>query len=134
MRDEASVLRDYLNGEFSRIAKAVVRDLQGIKTTFSGEDSVLENAWDDICVQRQGEESFLQDAYDDTVRQCISWRLNKLPRDLRSFMWFEADTTGAEDVSEYDADELTDHIAGAFVYQLAESHSNRRIERYLWKE
>lgn len=132
-RDEAATLRDYVEDNCLKVAKGVMRDLQGISDTQSGTDSGLRNAWDEICVQRQGEESFLWDYYDETVRQCISRRLSKLPRNLLILMWFEADTSGAEDDSEYDEDELAYFIAGDYVYRLAEAYSNKRIERYLWE-
>lgn len=132
-RNEAAVLRDYVKATFDKVAKGVVHDLQRISDTHSGPDSGLRNAWDEICVQRQSEQSYSWEAYDETVRNCISRRLSKLPRDMLLLLWFESDMDSAEDESEYNEDELAHFIAGEFVYPLAESCSSRRIERYLWR-
>ena len=76
----------------------------------------------------------MRDAYDETIRQCISVRLEKLPHNLRLLLWFEADTSGSDNEAEYDEAELVGYIAGEFLYERAETYSNRRIERYLRRE
>lgn len=133
VKNEAVTLQDYVKTICVNVASGVMRDLQKITDTHSGPDSGLRNAWDEICVQCQSEESFSWDTYDVTVRQCISHRLSKLPREMLKMLWFELDTDSAEDESEYDEDELAHFLAGEFVYPLAEAYSNHRIKKYLWR-
>ena len=57
----------------------------------SGDDSGLENVWDEICVQVQDQESVVWDAYEDTVRMLIRSDLKHLSALEREAIWLQTD-------------------------------------------
>jgi hypothetical protein len=124
-----------------RISRRVVRDLQQLKEVASGDDSGLENLWDEICVQRQGEESVFWDAYDQTVWTLVAAQLDKTPVTELQAIWLQTDEGENWLI---DSDEHSRHIpwspadVGEYivhaVYELAGSWSNHRIREFLEKD
>jgi len=54
----------------------------------SGDDSLLRNVWDEVCVQVQGQESALwEDAYVPTIRAVITQRLEKERIATKQAIW-----------------------------------------------
>jgi len=58
---QKSLIRDYAKAAGEKVCEQVITELEKITTTLSGDDSPLENPWEEICVQVQGEESFFWD-------------------------------------------------------------------------
>ncbi len=71
----ASELADSL---CEKISRKVIKLLQSRKDLLFGDNSVLENTWDEICVQVQGDQSFYWDAYDRMVCDSITGYLEDL--------------------------------------------------------
>jgi hypothetical protein len=69
---ETSIVRATAEDAATRVTRKVVRALQKMKHTLSGDDSELKTTWDEICAQVQCEESFFWDTYEATVRDLVA--------------------------------------------------------------
>ena len=92
----------------------------------SGDDSKLENLWEEICIQKQVEESFHWDAYDNTIENFIrdefekqQEAVKKLIRYAGSFSNNDFNTDEDYEGSDQDAIEAIKNtiIDKAFIYQ-----------------
>jgi len=64
----------------NEISDAVITQLKGLKEDhfkLSGDDSGLENVWEEICAQCQGEYSYDWEVYKETIENFIVEELNK---------------------------------------------------------
>jgi hypothetical protein len=122
------------------IEKNVIKTLKTLDDTLSGEDSVLLNTWDEICIQVQYAHSFFWEAYDVLVTSIIYQYINPLDKKQLEAIWFQ--TSQAEDWDIYDKDDsenkeppvnIDDCMAFLKnrIYGLAEEYSNKRIQAYL---
>lgn len=79
------------DSEGERCAKSLVRrfigDLQEMQDTLFGDDSGLENVWDEICVQKQVEESYGWEVYEITVRALIGGSVEEMPHEQKVVLW-----------------------------------------------
>ena len=57
----------------------------------SGDDSGLENIWEEICVQVQGEESAMFSSYEDTIETCIAEEVSALEAFEQIALWLCTD-------------------------------------------
>ncbi len=141
MEPQAQVIRQTARLASERVAKRVVRALQGLKDGYllAGDDSGPASAWDEICVQVQFGESVCWEAYDETVRAFAEKELEKIPEPLLHALWLQTDA-GFEWLLDQEEDpgleipwvldDVVDLVAHA-VYELAGAWTNRRIERYM---
>ncbi len=122
-----------------RITRQVIRDLQRMKSTLSGDDSVLKTTWDEICVQIQYEQSFHWEAYDATVYGIVEGYVGKLPKHESDAIWLQSNA-GSDWSCEEPEDrepnpvlqtDVVNYIIQEHVYAEAERWSNARIEAYL---
>jgi hypothetical protein len=141
MTPESRLISAFARKSTERFSRRVVRELQQIKDLLSGDDSGLENVWDEICVQIQGQESFFWSAYDETVRAVVVAMLDKVPITELQVVWFQTDA-GEEWLEDSDRrnpetpwnrDDVVEYIVAA-VYDLAANWSNRRIRAYLGED
>ena len=51
--NESAIVKYLAEAIFRCITTRTVRDLQGIDITLPGDDTVLANCWDEICVRQQ---------------------------------------------------------------------------------
>lgn len=73
-----------------RVARRVISQLQRLKDCrLSGDGSVLNNTWDEICVQLQEEESFYWDAYVDTTHTFALAEVTRLSDLERQAIWLQ---------------------------------------------
>jgi hypothetical protein len=123
-----------------RVSRKTIRALQKMTEGMqSGDDSVLVNVWEEICVQVQGEESVLWDAYDVTVKQMLSGELAKLPVYECEAVWLQTLEGQDWDAEDEDArsgypvaeDDIIEYVKRKYVYSAAADWSNRRIREYL---
>lgn len=125
-----------------RITRKTIRALQkmGAEINLSGEDSVLENVWDEICVQVQYERSFDWEAYDETVRQFVALYVSELEYYEKRALWLQtefAQDLKYEDDEEQDKDsglseeEIVNYVVDDYIYSEADRWSNERIREYL---
>lgn len=137
MTPEARLVAAIAEEATSRIARGVVRDIQQLKDLHSGDDSGLENTWDEICVQIQGTESIFWDMYDQMVRDLVEAHIDKAPVTDLQAIWLQTDPGEDwiidvdQDASEipWDPADVVRYIVHA-VYDLAGSWSNHRIRKF----
>lgn len=123
-----------------RICKRAIHDLQSITDAIvSGDESPLENTWDEICVQRQGEDFICWDVYEQTIRATIRYDIESLPDHEAQAIWLQTDQ-GIDWRYDFDNedeerapivyDEIEDYML-QYILESAESWSNARIREYL---
>lgn len=137
-----------------RMVKICVRELQKCKRDSgcmtSGDDSGLENLWDEICVQVQGERSVFWNAYEDYMIRLISTLLSdRCSENERKMLWLQTEEFQLwydEEVEEeqlsqrFSADGMPDAYSIqnitewclSSVLSAAADYTNARIERYLY--
>lgn len=138
MDSQDKILRSIANRECSRVARKVVRTLQGMTQGMqSGDDSGLRNLWDEICVQVQGEESAMWGGYSHTICALIAKNISGLTTELKQAIWLQTDEgadwlfdEGPGDVP-YSEDDIAAYMLQDFVLHIAADWSNKRIEKYL---
>lgn len=123
------------------VARKAVRQLQGLKRNsgmLSGDDSLLESVWEEICVQLQGEESFSWGTYEEFIKSIIVNLVNQLKSHERDAAWAitsegwdwfyeQNDTDERPPVVE---DDIVRHISG-IVLEKGCNWNNPRIRRFL---
>lgn len=137
---ESAIVRDLADGVCRRITRRVMRSLQAMTDTrLSGDDSVLANVWDEVCVQVQFEESVFWDAYEQTVTSVVAGEFAKLAPHEREAVWLQSpegvdwsccDEAEREPSPASDADAVA-HIVHEFVYEEAGRWTNPQIRQYL---
>lgn len=147
------LLEKYAEPLCRRIAYGVRRDLQTLFDTSmqSGDDSGLNNLWDEICVQVQGEESIFWDMYVDLIDSCIESRANKLkPHELMTIWWQNEDLENNTDslsitkANEYDEpwdlednsylmEDIVTYIRNTYIFGEAQNYRNKAISEYLFR-
>lgn len=150
---QKDLIRQYAHAAAERIRDDVINQLIDLNNTLSGDDSGLENAWEEICVQVQsGEESFFWEGYVDAMHDAIlsalanaperdsvalwlqtdqgwdwhwdfEWEEENLPHSERAKLQPEPFPIGSEEIARY--------IEHQFLLPAAEEYSNLNIECYL---
>lgn len=134
------------------VADAAQAALMRSKQTLSGDDSNLENTWEEICVQVRGEKSFFWEAYESAMRDAILGVLLFLDRKVQEMLWLHTDDGWdlRYDLNEDEAQGLTSQpgyeppdisvdddaivrdIIANHLLPLANNYSNSQIEEYLY--
>lgn len=87
---EISIVRQLAGHTAQRVTRRVITALQQLTDCkLSGDDSLLENAWDEICAQVQAEQSLYWDAYVETVRAFLRSELKNLAALEREALWLQ---------------------------------------------
>lgn len=136
---EYRIARELGEAVTKRLITGCIRDLQAMKENLlSGEDSGLENIWDEICVQQQQEQSIYWDVYQATMDTFIEHRVDQLlPHELDA-VWFltqEGDDWDTELEEERDAypvmaQDVVAYLQGELL-TAASDWSNARISVYI---
>ena len=142
MDDRDRIITSIAEHECKRIARRVLRDLQGMTQGMqSGNDSGLANLWNEVCVQVQGQESGMWDYYVEMMREMIEKQVQMLSVELRKAIWLQTDNGFHWDFDEdepaeieYSEDDIVDHILREFVLKLAADWKNRRIEKVIARD
>ena len=123
--------------ECERISRKVIRSLQRMTEGMqSGDDSVLRNVWDEVCVQVQGQESLMWDGYLDTMSGMIASCLSGLDAAVKQAIWLQTKNGMDWEVGEeekeilYSDDEIVDYILDDYLLSSAANWTNDRIEKY----
>ena len=75
-----------------QVAIAVIKVLRADKESrLSGDDSGLQNVWDEICVQIRGESSIYWDDYLDTAKRIIKAEVSNLDKSEIEAIWLQTD-------------------------------------------
>lgn len=129
----------------AKIKNKAIKYLQSLTDCLlSGDDTLLKNVWDEICVQVQDEESFYWDAYIDTIERFVSFEVSQLKKEERQAVWLQTNE-GQEWVDQIDdaeedekigeipdcIDEIVRFILDDYILYEAGSYTNKRIEEYL---
>ena len=124
-------------GECQRISTRVMRRLQKLEgdSLLSGDDSILTNTWDEICVQIQGERSIFWDTYILTIEHMVDAEVDKLGSDVQMAIWLQTDN-GRIWESESDGpgpavEDITNHLIYEYLFIEAGKWSNSRIRGYI---
>lgn len=134
------IISQFAERHCERICRATIKALQKITDcNLSGDDSVLKNTWDEICVQMQSEESYAWDAYVQTITATIAFEVERLPRPEQEAIWLRTPqgVDWAIDLEDEPAavaiclDDITQYILHDFVLSKAGNYHNQRIEKYL---
>lgn len=136
---ESQIVSEVARGAAKRMTRKTIAALQGMKQTLSGDDSKLENAWDDLCVQIQYEDSFFRSVYDDMVRDLLLAYVAELPRHERSALWLKTDAGirwECEEANQRDPapicdDDIARYLAEEYVLYEAGRWSNAKIRAYI---
>ena len=132
------VLRALAQDAVSQVALSARDGLRGMPAGLSGDDSGLNTAWEEFCVQVQGEESFCWDEYVDTAKQCIEGALHGIDRHRLQAMWLLSDAG-----EEWSSDEEPDppdppvfqddvvEVVYSSVWQLADQDTSALVRRFL---
>jgi len=104
----------------------------------SGDDTVLDNVWDEVCVQVQRQESTMWEDYVDTIRQIIKVHgLPKLAPEEQQAIWLQTNSglgwNSDEETGEIptDDDDIVEYILNDYVLTAAADWKNSRIEKYI---
>ena len=133
------LVREFASDIEARLVRRAIRELQRMTTAgLSGDDSGLENTWEEICVQVQHEQSVFWGAYEQQIEFVVARLLKSLqPHELRA-LWLQ--TTPGSDWWIDEGDEadsvpyFEDDIVAYLREQLcsaASDWSNRRIRAHL---
>ena len=135
---ERAILKILADKIALRITKKSIAELQKIKSTLSGEDTPLKNAWDEICVQIQGEESLFWEVYKETVNQIIRFYISKIEPYERNALWLQTDAAidwmydyDTDDEPPASEDDIVEYIFNEFIYKKADEYTNHRIRKFL---
>jgi len=132
-----------------KVSRKVIRELREMTEGLQlGDDSSLKTIWDEVCVQVQDQYSGCWNSYLDTIEGIIRRELERLDGETLCCIWLQTDQgsdwetdieckiddgeiKGYETEAEYNMDDITQYILGAFVLSAADDYSNKRIEKYL---
>jgi len=104
----------------------------------SGDDTPLNNVWDEVCVQVQGQESFFwEDAYLETIRGIVLGFVQDLDTATKQAIWLQ--TRAGEEWGEeeedgtipYSDEDVVEYILHSYVLSAADAYTNIRIQKYL---
>lgn len=117
------------------VCGAVIAVLKGLESSHPSDDSVLNNAWEDICVQMQSEQSpNWETTYEFTILQHITAEINKLPKATLEAIWLQTDQgldwdeTGSPPVFD---ENIADYIMNHYVLPTAEEDESPNVQNSL---
>lgn len=148
---QKSLIREYGKAAATLVCERTITKLEEIKDTLSGDDSPLENAWEEICCQVQGEESIFWDTYQDLMHDSVLGILDQLPHRDIAALWLQTeegwewhyDQETEEEQSPLSLrgknassipinhDEVVSYIVRQFVLSSAQNFTNLNIEVFL---
>lgn len=120
--------------------RSAIADLQRmIDSLLSGEDSMLKNTWDEICVQIQGEHSVFWETYEETVRSLVADLARELQPFKREAVWLQTKQgvqwdcrePGDRPVDPVCDDDIVEYVLTDYVYTAACNWTNVRIRAHL---
>lgn len=135
---ESRIVRTVADQACHRVARKVIRYMQQLKDTTSGEDSWLKTPWDEICAQVQFEYSFYWYAYVAELERSVGWYVADLSPHEREAIWLQTEPgfdwacetpDERESYPVFDED-IVAHIVSEHVLREAGQWSNTRIRKY----
>jgi hypothetical protein len=137
---ESRVITAFAKAICKRVTRKAISQLQRMTSgSLSGEDSGLENIWDEICAQVQFQESIYWELYDATVRDVVRISVKELQSHEREAIWLQtaegddwlfADEETREQYPVCE-DDIVEHLVHEQIYSSAANWTNKRIREYL---
>ncbi len=137
---EFSIVYDLAEHVARRMTQRTIEELQDMTETLgSGDDSGMQNVWEEICVQVQYDEFPFWDAYVQTAKGLILGTVEDLPAHEREALWLKSDQGDewdSEDEDQREAypvlnDDIVDYLWNEHVLPEAARFSNERTRGYL---
>jgi hypothetical protein len=136
---EFTIVRALAERLCQRITRSTIRGLQDMDAKLSGDDSELENPWDEICAQVQYEESIYWDVYQETIQTFVAGEVEALQSFERDAIWLQTpqgdDWASDDDESreQYPVviDDIVAYIISDHVLAEAGRWSNPNIRAYI---
>ena len=130
-------IRDYHANKICEKGIDIIKSL-GHDSMLSGDDSGLENVWDEICVLVQSEQSNFREAYENTIEQIIKSIFKNTDEEILKLISImdddEFELTVEKDFS-YTKYQFNEDAACKIVKQKvlmeAGNYTNERIEKYI---
>src|SRR5262249_53262429 len=86
------IIRQMAERQCEHLCRKVILALQKMTDCLlSGDDSLLKNVWDEMCVQVQGQESGFWEAYLNTLEQLISQQVQPLETTIKQAIWLQTE-------------------------------------------
>lgn len=137
---EQSIIQHFSNELCLTIKRKVIKGLQAMDyACLSGDDSVLENTWDEICVQVQYQESYAWSTYQLTINSYIEALVDELKPHEKEAIWYQSEEgidwscelpEERDDYPIFEVD-IVNFIASDYIYPEAGSWSNVRIKKFI---
>ncbi|WP_148304913.1 hypothetical protein [Castellaniella defragrans] len=143
MRVEKYIIRQFASRTEQVIVARSKRHLRQMTmdSMLSGDDSLLGNLWDEICVQQRSEKSFYWSAYVETIDEILTANVNRLDHAAVLALWSQTeagfdwlydhhtDENGSENVP-LDYDTVIAYLRGLLL-QAALDEDNESVTKYL---
>jgi hypothetical protein len=118
-------VKQIINNKYDRCTKRVIeriKDLGRPDFCLSGDDSGLDNVWEEFKSQVQEEESFFYEAYEDTIRAICRELLKTISLDEIKLMWIFSNAyyDHYEDDFPEDIEEEVENELYSRIYEIAE--------------
>lgn len=127
MRAEQEVANAWADRIAQMIVQSVITNLNELPKDCmqSGDDSCLQNVWEEFCVQVQGEESFFWDTYLDIAYDFLEASVAKLDPDEQLALWLVTEPGWSWNY-DHKEDKDTDAIAPIAVDEIV-THLNEQL-------
>lgn len=136
------LIKKIADDEVNRICRKVISMLTKIKDILSGDDSGLENAWDEICVQVQSQQSIYWEMYEAMIFNSIEMVVNDIPYHLQQAIWLQTragfdwlcDIDDQDEATDCEPSVYIDNILNYILGEIlgkADEWSNPRIRMYI---
>lgn len=132
-KSEFEMLLDICYMHRKAIVKEVVENLISLddkNMLLAGEDSGLQNVWEEICVQVQDDYSFHWDAYENTIDNYIDTSLTSQPKEVIDLILYVGNIDGDEDDENYFLEDIVEEIKTDILSE-AEYYKNQNITNFL---
>lgn len=139
MNAEEQIVRALALRLAAKVARKTALALRKMTDTLAlGDDTGLENAWEEVCVQIQYEQSVLWDAYEDTIDAIILAHVEKLEQYEMIAIWLQTDEglswqADCDDQQSppFSCGEIVEYVRVVHLFDIASKYTNRRILDYL---
>lgn len=133
---EFDLLFDLNSHHVDEVTTRIIKDLTALNdpnVLQSGEDTILKNTWEEICVQVQGEESIYWDIYEETIYNFIKEELEKMPPAISNLICYFGSINNFRLEEEEEGIFIGDGEDEIYrsVMKAAGDYTNKRIENYL---
>jgi hypothetical protein len=135
-KTEFKMLLDVSSMHRKAITAEVIQNLIGLddkNMLMSGEDSGLQNVWEEICVQKQVDYSMYWDAYENTIENCIKTSLSKQPQEVIDLFLYIGNIDCDEEHECYFLEDILEEIKSDILLE-AEYYKNQNITNFFEKD